>query len=186
MKFAEVHWFDLLSAHTWTDLQMPPVLKPLGTWGHGRSFALSAGINPLLGKRDCYAMAVSAVDEAFRNAVSVGSDPDRIALLDNFCWGNPTFPDRLGALVRACQGCYDAAVKYNAPFISGKDSLYNEFEGRPIPGTLLISAIGIVPDMRRTCTSHFKQPGNCIFMLGGNARRTGRISPWPVVSLEWR
>lgn len=149
------------------------VLKPLGTWGHGRAIALSAGINPLLGKRDCYAMAVSAVDEAFRNAVSVGADPDRIALLDNFCWGNPTFPDRLGALVRACQGCYDAAVKFNAPFISGKDSLYNEFEGRPIPGTLLISAIGIVPDMRRTCTSYFKQPGNCILLLGETREELG-------------
>ena len=142
------------------------VLKPMGTWSHDRAFALSAGINPLLGKRDAYAMAVSAVDEAFRNAVAVGADPDRIALLDNFCWGNPTLPDRLGALVRACQGCFDAATAYNAPFISGKDSLYNEFDGQPIPGTLLISAIGLVPDMRRLCTSHLKQPGNRIYLLG--------------------
>ena len=149
------------------------VLKPLGTWGHQRAFTLSAGINPLLGKRDCYAMAVSAVDEAFRNAVSVGADPDSVALLDNFCWGNPTIPDRLGALVRACQGCYDAAVSYNAPFISGKDSLYNEFEGQPIPGTLLISAIGIVPDMSRVCTSDLKQSGNLIYLLGETREEFG-------------
>lgn len=142
------------------------VLKPMGTWGHGRAVALSVGVNPLLGKRDPYAMAVSAIDEAFRNAVAVGADPDRIALLDNFCWGNPTLPDRLGALVRACQGCYDGAVAYNAPFISGKDSLYNEFDGQPVPGTLLISAIGIVPDMRRACTSHLKRPGNRLYLLG--------------------
>ncbi len=142
------------------------VLKPLGTWDNGRAFSLSVGINPLLGKRDSYSMAVSAVDEAFRNAVAVGADPDRIALLDNFCWGNPTIPDRLGALVRTCQGCYDAAVAYNSPFISGKDSLYNEFDGQPIPGTLLISAIGIVPDMRHTCTSDFKEAGNLIYLLG--------------------
>ena len=149
------------------------VLKPMGTWGHERAFALSAGINPLLGKRDCYAMAVSAVDEAFRNAVSVGADPDSVALLDNFCWGNPTIPDRLGGLVRACQGCYDAAVSYNAPFISGKDSLYNEFEGQPIPGTLLISAIGIVPDMHRVCTSDLKQSGNLIYLLGETREELG-------------
>ena len=149
------------------------VLKPIGTWGHDRAFALSAGINPLLGKRDCYAMAVCAVDEAFRNAVAVGADPDRIALLDNFCWGNPTIPDRLGALVRTCQGCYDAAVSYNAPFISGKDSLYNEFEGQPIPGTLLISAIGIVPDMHRVCTSDLKQSGNLIYLLGETREELG-------------
>ncbi len=149
------------------------VLKPLGTWRHDKAIALSAGINPLLGKRDPYAMAVSAVDEAFRNAVAVGADPDRIALLDNFCWGNPTLPDRLGSLVRACQGCYDAALAYNAPFISGKDSLYNEFDGQPIPGTLLISAIGIVPDMRAACTSHLKSPGNTLFLLGESRAELG-------------
>jgi phosphoribosylformylglycinamidine synthase len=142
------------------------VLKPLGTWGHRRAFALSAGVNPLLGRADPYAMAVSAVDEAIRNAVAVGADPQRIAILDNFCWGNPTFPDRLGSLVRACQGCYDAAVAYGTPYISGKDSLYNEFAGNPIPGTLLISAIGIVPDLQRCVTADFKQAGNRIYLLG--------------------
>ena len=149
------------------------VLKPMGTWHHSKAIALSAGLNPLLGKRDPYSMAVSAVDEAFRNAVSVGADPDRIALLDNFCWGNPTLPDRLGSLVRACQGCYDAAIAYNAPFISGKDSLYNEYDGQPIPGTLLISAIGIVPDMHATCTSHLKNPRNIIYLLGESRAELG-------------
>ena len=87
------------------------VLKPLGTWEHDKAFSLSNGINPRLGQRDPYAMAVSAIDEAVRNAVAVGADPDRIAILDNFCWGNPTYPDRLGALVRTCQGCYDARCR---------------------------------------------------------------------------
>ncbi|MEZ4711173.1 MAG: phosphoribosylformylglycinamidine synthase subunit PurL [Caldilineaceae bacterium] len=142
------------------------LLKPLGTWQHNKAFTLSVGINPLLGRRDPYAMAVSAVDEAFRNAVAVGADPDQIAILDNFCWGNPTLSDRLGALVRTCQGCYDAALAYRAPFISGKDSLYNEFNGQPIPGTLLISAIGIAPDLHCRTTADFKQPGNLIYLLG--------------------
>ncbi len=149
------------------------VLKPLGTWQHRKAFALSAAINPLLGKRDPYAMAVSAVDEAFRNLVAVGADPDQVAILDNFCWGNPTLPDRLGALVRTCQGCYDAALAYRAPFISGKDSLYNEFNGKPIPGTLLISAIGLVPDMERCVTSHLKTPGNRLYLLGETKAELG-------------
>jgi phosphoribosylformylglycinamidine synthase len=149
------------------------VLKPLGTWQHNKAFALSAAINPLLGKRDPYAMAVSAVDEAFRNLVAVGADPDQVAILDNFCWGNPTLPDRLGALVRTCQGCYDAALAYRAPFISGKDSLYNEFNGKPIPGTLLISALGIVPDMTRCVTSHLKTPGNRLYLLGETKAELG-------------
>ncbi len=149
------------------------VLKPMGTWHHAKAFALSAGVNPLLGKRDPYAMAVSAIDEAFRNLVAVGADPDHVAILDNFCWGNPTLPDRLGALVRTCQGCYDGAVTYKAPFISGKDSLYNEFDGQPIPGTLLISAISVVPDSERTATSHFKEPGNQIYLLGETKEEFG-------------
>jgi phosphoribosylformylglycinamidine synthase len=149
------------------------VLKPLGTWQHNKAFALSVAINPLLGKRDPYAMAVSAVDEAFRNLVAVGADPDQVAILDNFCWGNPTLPDRLGALVRTCQGCYDAALAYRAPFISGKDSLYNEFNGKPIPSTLLISAIGIVPNMERCVTSHLKAPGNRLYLLGETKAELG-------------
>jgi phosphoribosylformylglycinamidine synthase len=142
------------------------VLKPLGTWRHDKAFALSAGINPQLGRTDPYAMAVSVIDEAIRNAVAVGADPDQLAILDNFCWGNPTLADRLGALVRTCQGCYDAALTYRAPFISGKDSLYNEFNGTPIPGTLLISAIAIVPDMNATVTAPLKKAGNLLYLVG--------------------
>jgi phosphoribosylformylglycinamidine (FGAM) synthase-like enzyme len=129
-------------------------------------------------------MAVSAVDEALRNAVAVGADPDRIAILDNFCWGNPTYPDRLGSLVRACQGCYDAALAYRTPFISGKDSLYNEFNGQPIPGTLLISAIGIVPDMQRCVTSHLKQPGNLLYLLGETRAEFGGSLLHELLGLE--
>ncbi len=149
------------------------VLKPLGTWEHNRGFALSAGINPAIGRVDPYAMAISAIDEAMRNAVAVGADPDRIAILDNFCWGNPTLPDRLGALVRACQGCYEGALAYRTPFISGKDSLFNEYNGQPIPGTLLISAIGIVPDIHSCVTSNFKAAGNRIYLLGETKRELG-------------
>jgi len=139
--------------------------------GSKRGVALSVGINPALGKVDPYAMAWACVDEAVRNCVAVGADPDQIAILDNFCWGNPRLPDRLGSLVRCCQGCHDAAIAYGTPFVSGKDSLNNEFLGadgkkHAIPGTLLISAMGIVPDVSRTVTSDFKRAGNVIFMVG--------------------
>ncbi|GIK36444.1 MAG: phosphoribosylformylglycinamidine synthase subunit PurL [Chloroflexota bacterium] len=136
-----------------------------------RGIALAVGINPAYGLLDPYAMAWAAIDEAMRNCVAVGADPDRIALLDNFCWGNPTLPDRLGSLVRCAQGCYDAAVAYGAPFISGKDSLNNEYTGadgqkHAIPGTLLISAVGLVPDVARTVTSDLKQVGNLLYVVG--------------------
>ncbi|MBA3531848.1 MAG: phosphoribosylformylglycinamidine synthase subunit PurL [Ardenticatenales bacterium] len=149
------------------------MLKPLRTWGDPRAFTLSNGLNPWYGRRDPYRMAISAIDEAIRNAVAVGADPNQIAILDNFCWGNPTYPDRLGSLVRACQGCYDGAMAYRTPFISGKDSLYNEFNGKPIPGTLLISAIGIVPDFEKRLTMNLKQPGNLLYLLGETKAELG-------------
>ncbi|MGL4611634.1 MAG: phosphoribosylformylglycinamidine synthase I, partial [Trueperaceae bacterium] len=143
-----------------------------------KGIALSNGICPQYGEYDPYAMAFAAIDEAMRNAVAVGADPDRIAILDNFCWGNPTLPDRLGSLLETSRGCHDAALLYEAPFVSGKDSLYNEYTDEAghkhaIPGTLLISAAGIVPDIQKTVTMDFKQAGNAIFVLGETKEELG-------------
>ncbi len=123
-------------------------------------------------------MAWAAVDEAFRNLVAVGADPDQVALLDNFCWGSPYLPDRMGSLVRCAQGCHDAALAYGAPFVSGKDSLnneYNDVDGtrHAIPGTLLISALGIVPDVEHTVTSDLKQPGDLLYSVGATRDELG-------------
>jgi phosphoribosylformylglycinamidine synthase len=123
-------------------------------------------------------MAWAAVDEAMRNVVAVGGDPDRTSLLDNFCWGNPNLEDRLGGLVRCARGCHDAAVAYGAPFISGKDSLNNEYLGadgqkHAIPGTILISALAIVPDVAHTATSDLKAPGNALYAVGLTADELG-------------
>jgi phosphoribosylformylglycinamidine synthase len=138
--------------------------------GRVRGVAISAGICPQFGA-DPYAMAWAAVDEAFRNLTAVGADPDQAALLDNFCWGNPNLPDRLGTLVMTAKGCHDAAVAYGAPYISGKDSLNNEYtdqsgQRHAIPGTLLISAVAIVPDVQRTVTSDLKRAGDVLYLLG--------------------
>ncbi len=146
--------------------------------GEWRGIALSVGINPLIGLLDPYFMAWAAVDEAVRNAVAVGADPGRLALLDNFCWGNPEQPDRLGGLVRAARGCHDAARAYDLPFISGKDSLNNEYVGpggemTPIPGTLLISAAGLVPDIHRCVTMDAKAAGNLLYIAGTTRRELG-------------
>ena len=153
------------------------VLKPLMTQGQ-RGIALGAGINPYYGMLDPYAMAWAVIDEAVRNVVAVGADPDRIAILDNFCWGSPRIPERLGGLVRAAQGCHDAALAYGTPFISGKDSLNNEFvdahgDKRAIPPTLLISALGIVPDVRQTVTSDLKRPGDRLYLVGATRDELG-------------
>jgi phosphoribosylformylglycinamidine synthase II len=146
------------------------VIKPIGTVGR-KGIVLSNGINPEYGKRDAYKMAWSVMDEAIRNAVAVGADPDRIAILDNFCWGDPLRPETLGTLVEACRGCHNAALFYGTPFISGKDSLNNEYLGadglrHSIPPTLLISALGIVQDVNQSITMDLKEAGNLIYLVG--------------------
>jgi phosphoribosylformylglycinamidine synthase len=122
-------------------------------------------------------MAAAAIDEAVRNVVAVGADPGRIALLDNFCWGNVNDPETLGSLVRAAEACRDVAVAFLMPFISGKDSLNNEYRsgGRHIriPGTLLVSAIGIVPDVRRCVTMDLKAAGNRLYLVGATGDAFG-------------
>jgi phosphoribosylformylglycinamidine synthase subunit PurSL len=146
------------------------VLKPLETSGW-KGFVLANGANPFIGEADPYAMAISSVDEAIRNAVAVGGNPGQLALLDNFCWGDPRRPETLGSMVRAAQGCHDAALYYQTPFISGKDSLNNEYQGsdgkrHAIPGTLLISSIAIHPDVRLAVSMDLKQPGAHIYLVG--------------------
>lgn len=138
------------------------VLKPLeDSW---RGVSISCGMNPRYGKIDPYWMAASAIDEAVKNNVAVGGR--RIALLDNFTWGNPEREDRLGGLVHACRACYDVARTYGTPFISGKDSLYNESPLGPVAPTLLITALGIVPDIRRAVTMDLKHEGDAVYLVG--------------------
>ncbi len=142
-----------------------------------KGVVLSNGLNPEFGKIDPYWMAASAIDEAMRNAVAVGADPTRIAILDNFCWGNPNRPEVLGSLVRASLACYDMAKAFETPFISGKDSLHNEYAHGTklfsIPPALLISAVGIVNDIRKTVTMDLKEPGNLLYVAGTTKAEMG-------------
>ncbi|MCL0057681.1 phosphoribosylformylglycinamidine synthase subunit PurL [Dehalococcoidales bacterium] len=135
------------------------------------------GINPKYGEIDPYWMAASAIDEALRQIIAVGGSLRKVALLDNFSWGNTSRPEMLGALVRAAQACYDMAIVYETPFISGKDSLNNEFEfdGKTIsiPHTLLISAISVMEDVNRAVSMDFKKAGDLIYIVGTTQNELG-------------
>ena len=145
------------------------VLKPLnGSW---RGIVISCGMNPNYGKIDTYWMAASTIDEAIRNNIAAGGK--RIALLDNFTWGNPERPERLGSLVKACEACYDFGLAYRTPFISGKDSLYNESPMGPITPTLLITALGMISDVRRSVSVDLKSPKDLIYILGSTLNELG-------------
>ncbi len=147
-----------------------------------RGLVIACGMNPHYGDLDPYWMAASAIDEAVRNCIAVGADPSRIAILDNFCWGNTDRPEILGSLVRAALACHDVAVTYGTPFISGKDSLNNEFsftdsqgnkQNVTIPPSLLISAMGQMDDVTRAVSMDLKEPNNLLFLVGTTRNELG-------------
>lgn len=204
IPFGTKRLLSLLSSHSHADfswisnqfdheVQGTSVTKPLQ--GKGRVNADAIVIRPVLsshkgivlthalypeyGDIDPYQMAVYAIETAVARAVVAGADPERIALIDNFCWCSARDPKRLWQLKEAARGCYDAAIKYGTPFISGKDSMFNDFYGFDeignsvkisIPPTLLISAIGIVGDTRKSVTLDFKFPGDLIYMIEGTRK----------------
>ncbi len=187
-NIASKHWIIRQYDH---EVQGGSVIKPLvGPHQQGPSDA--AVLRPKLGSRkgvviangltphiaDPYAMALASIDEAIRNAVCVGADPARLAILDNFCWPGTDDPQTMGTLVRAAEACRDAALTYRIPFISGKDSLHNQFKNSQtgqvirIPPTLLISSIGVIDDIARCVTMDFKKPGSLVVLVTPGPGRT--------------
>ncbi len=150
------------------------IIKPLFDSKEG--VGVSNGINPLYGDIDPYWMAASAIDEAIRNLICVGAQMHHIALLDNFCWGAPT-KEKLAELVRAAISCRETAIAFGTPFISGKDSFYNEFkiEGKTIsiPSTLLISGLGVMPDAEKRISMDLKEKENLIYLIGATKNELG-------------
>ncbi len=168
------------------EVQGGSVVKPLGgitndgpndaavvqpKFDSDKGIAIGCGMDPLYGDIDPYWMTLAGIDEAIRNVICVGARPDRIALLDNFCWADCKKEETMGSLVRAAQACFDGAVAFGTPFISGKDSLNNNFicdDGTEIsiPATLLISTMGIVDDVKKCVTADLKSADNLLFMVG--------------------
>lgn len=152
------------------------VIKPLLYKNKG--IVISCGINPAYGKYDAYNMALSVIDEALRNIVATGGNITKCAMLDNFCFASPEREDVLGDIVLSARGCYDGAKAFGVPFISGKDSLNNEWfdengQSHLIPPTLLISAIGIIDDVRKCITMDFKRPESFIYLVGVTKEELG-------------
>ena len=149
------------------------VIKPL--FDSEKGVVLAHGYALWYSQIDMYAMAAAAIDTAVRNAIAAGASRDYLAILDNFCWSSSEKPERLYELKQAAKACYDIATAYGTPFISGKDSMFNDFrgytaEGKPIHiaalPTLLVSAIGVIPDVSKAMTIDFKRVGDFIYVVG--------------------
>lgn len=155
------------------------VIRPLLESDAG--LVISHGICPKFSDYDTYWMMANAMDEAIRNAVAVGADPDALAGVDNFCWCDPVVspsnPDgryKLAQLVRACRALRQFSLAYGVPCISGKDSMKNDYTGGgdriSIPPTVLFSILGVIRNVTAAQTSDFKQAGHAIYVLGGTWR----------------
>ncbi len=147
-----------------------------------RGIICSQGINSTYSQIDTYEMAACAIDTAIRNAIAIGGDLDHLALMDNFCWCSSNEAQRLGELKAAAQACYDYAVTFGTPYISGKDSMFNDFKGFDAKGnpikisalpTLLISSISVTKDVTKTVSMDTKFPGDLIYILGETKNELG-------------
>ncbi len=147
-----------------------------------KGLILSQGLYPAYSDIDTYHMAASSIDTAIRNIVVCGGNLNKIYLLDNFCWCDSDNPFRLGQLKRAARACYDYATAYQIPFISGKDSMFNDFEGYKsdrqkikisIPPTLLITSMGIIDDINKVISPDIKFSGDLIYLLGDTYEEMG-------------
>ncbi len=158
------------------------VIRPLLDSEAG--LVISHGICPKFSEYDTYLMTANAVDEALRNAVAVGADPDRSAGVDNFCWCDPILseknPDgeyKLAQLVRSCKALADYCMDFGVPCVSGKDSMKNDYTGGgvkiSIPPTLLFSVLSVMDDVNMAVTSDVKAEGDAIYIVGNTARELG-------------
>ena len=156
------------------------VIRPL--LGDPRGLVLSQGYCPSYARLDAYHMASGAIDTAVRNAVCAGAPLNHLAILDNFCWSSGHHPERLYELKEAARACFDTAVAYGTPFISGKDSMFNDFRGYDARGnathiaavpTLLISAISVMEDATKAMTLNLAGEGDVLFLLGKTREEFG-------------
>ncbi|MEM9284026.1 MAG: AIR synthase-related protein, partial [Verrucomicrobiota bacterium] len=145
--------------------------------GSDRLMAMGLSILPEWGKTDPFAMGTACVDECIRQLVAAGADPDRLAILDNFCMGNPDAEEELGALVETVKGIAHAAEAFGAPFVSGKDSFYNYFETDEgpvsIPVTILISGMGIVEEVGHVVGASLRRRDSLIAVIGETRSELG-------------
>ena len=184
-----INSFAFISEQYDHEVQASSVLKPLSGRGRvntdaqvfrpvlssNKGVVLSEALYPSYSDISTYDMAACALDTAIRNTIACGGKMSHLAILDNFCWCSSYDKTRLAELVDAVRACYDYAVGYNTPFISGKDSMFNDFNGYDekgnkvkisIPPTLLISSISVIPDLYKTVSPEFKNVGDIIYLLG--------------------
>ncbi len=147
------------------------VVAPLP--GCDRGVAVAVDGNPVLGLADPYVGGAMAVVEACRNVACVGGVP--AAITDCLNFGNPEEPEAFWQFREAVRGLADAcrglgridAPGEPLPVVSGNVSFYNQSRsGRSVAPSPVVACVGIVADVSRSRSQHFKRAGDRLYLVG--------------------
>ena len=128
-----------------------------------RGIALKVDSNPRACERDPYIGAVATVCEAVRNVACVGAHP--VGITNCLNYGNPERPEIMWQFIRGVEALREASLAFGAPVVSGNVSFYNETEGRAIMPTPTIAVLGVMSDVSKRVTQHFKRAGDLIAIV---------------------
>ena len=132
--------------------------------GSQKGIAISCDCNPRYCYLDPREGGKQAVAEAARNVACAGATPRAITDCLNF--GNPEKPEIMWQFVEAVEGIAEACRVLETPVTGGNVSFYNETLGKAIWPCPTVGMVGILEDVRRHCTSHFKREGDIILLMG--------------------
>jgi len=128
-----------------------------------RGIALKVDSNPRACERDPYIGAIATVCEAVRNVACAGAHP--VGITNCLNYGNPERPEIMWQFVRGIEALRDASLAFGAPVVSGNVSFYNETEGRAIMPTPTIAVLGVMSDVSKRVTQHFKRGGDVVAIV---------------------
>jgi len=142
---------------------------------------------------DPYLGGVIAVCEAARNLVCSGAEP--LAITDCLNFGNPEKNDVYYQLKECIKGITRACRELKIPVISGNVSLYNETRGETIYPTPVVGMVGLLANIKDSCTMAFKNEGDLVFLLGAEIEENiggseylelvhGLVKGKPVIDLD--
>jgi phosphoribosylformylglycinamidine synthase len=129
-----------------------------------KALALTTDCNSRYVFADPYKGGMIAVAEAARNIVCSGGTPLGITNCLNF--GNPYDPEVYYQFVKAVTGMGDACRKFDTPVTGGNVSFYNQNPDGPVYPTPTIGMVGLLDDVSKKMTLHFKNEGDSIVLIG--------------------
>ena len=146
------------------------IQKPGGDSGVIRIHGKNKGVAITVDSSSHYCLANPAtggkqvVCEAWRNLISVGSNP--IAITNCLNFGNPEKEKIMGQFVETIDGISQACNYLNFPVVSGNVSFYNETRNKAISPTPTIGGVGLIKNLNNMVTKDFKEENNHILIIG--------------------